>query len=87
MPDSVLVAFMRDVRVAIAALRGFDRVERVNLAILGNRERHVHAHLIPRRPGEPNVKRAPWDGAGPHGFLEPSVRAILMTHVANTLSR
>jgi diadenosine tetraphosphate (Ap4A) HIT family hydrolase len=87
MPDGVLVAFMRDVRAAMAALRGFDQVERVNLAILGNGDRHVHAHLIPRRPGEPNVGRAPRDGAGPHGFLEPSARAILMARLANTLAR
>lgn len=54
---------MTDVRHCSRVLRGMDSVVRTNVAILGNREPHVHAHVIPRYEGEINHDRAPWDGA------------------------
>lgn len=40
--------------------------DRVNLAILGNHEPHVHCHLIPRRfELEERPQRSPWDDPRP----------------------
>ncbi len=65
-PSSVFTPFMADVQVAARALRQWDEgILRVNVAVLGNSVPHVHAHLIPRRPGEPNQRNAPWDCAAP----------------------
>jgi diadenosine tetraphosphate (Ap4A) HIT family hydrolase len=58
MPATELGGFMADVQRASRALRQLSAVERVNVAILGNREPHVHAYLIPRRPDEPNARGA-----------------------------
>lgn len=49
-PLETLTGFMRDIQVAQKAIRAAVRAARVNVAILGNRESHVHAHLIPRFP-------------------------------------
>ena len=35
--------------------------KRINYAILGNTESHVHAHVIPRFDNDPNPKKSPWD--------------------------
>ncbi len=58
--------FMADVQKCSRILRKLEGVTRVNVAILGNRESHVHAHVIPRYAGEVNSDRAPWDGAPAH---------------------
>ncbi|MFC5937620.1 MULTISPECIES: HIT family protein [Mycobacterium avium complex (MAC)] len=63
MPADVLADFTRDVQTAARILRGLNDVVRVNVAVLGNREEHVHAHLIPRRPTDANFGLAPWDQA------------------------
>jgi len=75
-PDD-LGLFMADVAQTSRALRSPDGVERVNVAILGNRESHVHAHVIPRRAGEPNAGRAPWDGSEPWAPLSPTLLIAL----------
>lgn len=65
MPAHAAATFMSDVQCAARGLRGWDGVERVNIAILGNKASHVHAHVIPRRATDPNVNLAPWDGVEP----------------------
>lgn len=59
----IMVAFMGDVRAVSKALREMDEVTRINVAILGNKVSHVHAHVIPRRPLDVNYGLSPWDGA------------------------
>lgn len=60
-PDS-LFGFLMDVRNCVAAIKMATGVDRVNVAVLGNQETHVHAHLIPRLPSnEPNPSKAPWE--------------------------
>lgn len=81
MPAGKLGEFMADVQRASRALRTLNGVRRVNVAVLGNREPHVHAHLIPRRPGEGNAKSAPWDGADPRVSLEPAARVELINRL------
>lgn len=85
MPADELGWFMADVQRASRALRSLPNVQRVNVAVLGNRERHVHAHLIPRRPGESNAKSAPWDGADPRVLLEPATRVELINRLRELL--
>lgn len=60
---TLTAAFMDDIRAVSKALRGIDGVERVNVAILGNKVSHVHAHVIPRRTLDVNYGLSPWDDA------------------------
>lgn len=65
-PEDVSTAFMRDVRLCSLVLRRDLGAHRVNLAVLGNQEAHVHAHLIPRRSSdEPMPHNAPWQDPRP----------------------
>lgn len=63
-PDTMGM-FMYDVQKCAGILRRVEGVERVNIAIMGNKIPHVHAHVIPRYTGEPNIKRSPWEDAAP----------------------
>lgn len=56
-------AFMDDIRAVSKVLREMDEVTRVNVAILGNKVPHVHAHVIPRCPLDVNYGLSPWDSA------------------------
>lgn len=86
MAPSELGEFMAGVQRACRALRSLEGVERVNVAILGNREPHVHAHLIPRRAGEPNSGKAPWDGAAPRKTLNTWTRLALTRELRGLLA-
>lgn len=48
MPMDTMLGFMRDIQIAMQAIREATGADRVNVSILGNRDPHVHAHLIPR---------------------------------------
>lgn len=80
-PD-ILAMFMSDVQRVSAALRSLPGVERTNMAILGNQEPHLHAHVFPRRPGELNAGRAPWDGAPTRRPNDPAT----LQHLRHQLS-
>lgn len=67
--EDTTAMFMADVQKCSRILRKLDGVRRVNIAVLGNRDPHVHAHVIPRYADEVNADRAPWDGAPPHALL------------------
>jgi diadenosine tetraphosphate (Ap4A) HIT family hydrolase len=61
-PTDILMGFMQDVQVAMAAIRTASGAARVNVAILGNRDPHVHAHLVPRFPlAEEFPDCSPWN--------------------------
>ena len=53
-------------------------VERLNIAILGNKDPHLHAHLIPRRVTDDNYGVAPWENAAEHSKLAPADRTIIV---------
>lgn len=59
-PDGLASVFMRDAKLCMTALRRATDASRVNFAILGNRDPHVHAHLIPRHLADPRPNDPPW---------------------------
>jgi diadenosine tetraphosphate (Ap4A) HIT family hydrolase len=62
LPEDVLLDFMQDVQTAMSAIKAATGAARVNVAILGNRDSHVHAHLIPRFPAEEEFPDcSPWN--------------------------
>lgn len=66
LPDSLMLDFMSDVRAACRAIGRVVDADRVNIAILGNREHHLHAHLIPRfSSNEAFPDCSPWDDPRP----------------------
>ena len=61
-----LMEFMRDAQVAMKAIKRATGAARVNFSVLGNREPHVHAHLIPRFPeNEEFPDCSPWNDQRP----------------------
>lgn len=61
LPPELAARFMHDIQTTARALREALSVQRANVAILGNQEPHVHAHVIPRYPEtEPRPFNAPW---------------------------
>jgi len=62
LPPEKLLGFMTDIQETVNVIKKVTGSRRVNVAILGNREPHVHAHLIPRYPeGEIKPDSSPWD--------------------------
>ena len=60
MPEDLAIAFLNDIRVAGRAIAAATSCRRVNYAVLGNAEPHVHAHIIPRYHDDPVPTKAPW---------------------------
>lgn len=66
LPMDTMVNFLRDTQIAMKAIRQATNATRVNVAILGNREAHLHAHLIPRFPeNEQFPDCSPWNDLRP----------------------
>ncbi|UXA15872.1 diadenosine tetraphosphatase (plasmid) [Mycobacterium sp. SMC-8] len=74
----VMASFIADLQVASVVLRKMGDVDRVNVAILGNKDPHVHAHVIPRRVTDANFGVAPWEDADPHSKLIPGDRITIV---------
>ena len=69
-PMDTMLGFMRDIQIAMQAIRCATGAARVNVSILGNREPHLHAHLIPRFPdNEQFPDCSPWNDLRPKGKL------------------
>lgn len=79
MPDSTFLSFAQDVRRVGSSLHEAVGADRVNYAVLGNTEPHVHAHVIPRgAPGDENLQRTPWEHPDPKAEMpREQVDAIL----------
>jgi diadenosine tetraphosphate (Ap4A) HIT family hydrolase len=74
------LAFISNIKKASTALRTATGCSRVNVAILGNRESHVHAHLVPRWPArEANPDQSPWN--------DPRVKSPLSADEIQILKR
>lgn len=60
--EELASAFVSDARLAAQAIKAAIKVPRINYALLGNREPHIHFHLIPRgHPNDPIPQQAPWE--------------------------
>lgn len=82
----VLAAFMEDVQVAMRAIYLATGADRVNVAILGNEQPHVHAHLIPRyRDRDPLPDRSPWDDPRPKRKLEPAAKDFAIARISDLI--
>lgn len=76
----LLHKFVDESQIAVGAIRKATGVERVNLAVLGNTDPHIHFHLIPRNPdSEPNPTKSPWN--------DPRKQEQLLTSDADRLQR
>lgn len=74
-PLSLSNDFLHEVKRVGAALRAVVGVARINYAVLGNVEPHVHAHVIPRGGDADLVPgRSPWEHPKPAAPLSPARR-------------
>lgn len=81
-PQEMLNSFMEDARKAIKVIMDATGCARVNFAILGNRESHVHAHLIPRYPdNEEFPDCSPWNDRRIKGTLPVGERDALLSNM------
>ncbi|KAF0246449.1 MAG: diadenosine tetraphosphate (Ap4A) [Planctomycetota bacterium] len=70
MPKDLWVPYLEEVRLVATAIQRATGATRVNYALLGNAESHVHFHLFPRNPGgEPKPDKSPWDDPRPREEL------------------
>ncbi len=85
-PD-VLAAFWADAARVGAAVRRIHGAQRVNYAVLGNADPHLHVHIVPRQPSaEPLPTRPPWNDPRPLEQLGPRTAAELARQLTRLLS-
>lgn len=80
-PDELMAEFMRDVKKVSKLLMGLEGVRRVNMAVLGNSVPHVHAHLIPRYPGESLPDKSPWNDPRPFTTILRATQNLVITQL------
>lgn len=86
LPADTVSSFMLNVSLISRALRIATGAERINVAVLGNQEGHVHAHLIPRYPdSEPFPNKAPWEDTRARAKLPPADEAELVATISRAL--
>ena len=86
LPDSMMLDFMSDVRAVCRAIGRAVAADRVNIAILGNREHHLHAHLIPRfSSNEAFPDCSPWDDPRPKTPLSEERAGEITRSIYNQL--
>lgn len=84
-PDEVLAAHY-EVKAVTAAIRSLTGARRVNYAVLGNAEPHLHWRLIPRYPAsEVRPEASPWSDPRPHSKLPVGERDRLIYGLRETL--
>ncbi len=85
-PEELMCEFMADVQQVSRSLRTVTGAPRVNVAILGNQESHVHAHVIPRHPEqEARPKNSPWQDPRPHSKLPPAELQTISARLRDSL--
>jgi len=87
LPQDLLAAFLEDMRDASLAMRQVTASPRVNYAVLGNTEPHVHCHLVPRYPDrEAKPLETPWDDPRAWMGLAVEVKVRLRRDIAARLA-
>lgn len=85
-PTEIATRFMTEVQGLCRDLKSCLHVDRINIALLGNQESHVHAHLVPRRRGtDPLPAKAPWEDPRPRAKLDPHELARLKEQLSLAL--
>ena len=85
-PSSLLNAYVADSQKAIKALSAVTNAERVNLAVLGNTDAHVHFHLIPRYPEREELpNKSPWNDPRPQTKLDKDAMKELIAALTEQL--
>lgn len=88
LPENMAASFMEDIRIASVAIQKASGADRMNLAILGNRDPHIHAHLIPRFPLEEEFPRdSPWKDSRVKEALPQNLKERLVSDIAAHLIR
>jgi diadenosine tetraphosphate (Ap4A) HIT family hydrolase len=83
----VLANWMLDLKASVTAIQKITNARRVNLAILGNAEPHLHAHLIPRIPdNDPIPSQSPWNHPLPVSPLDRIQVKDLVTQLQEELA-
>jgi diadenosine tetraphosphate (Ap4A) HIT family hydrolase len=89
-PPMDFVTFMEEIQACVDAIKMATGSERVNVAILGNAESHVHAHLIPRYDDDPLPNKAPWEDPRPKAKLpvddEDRLMELIKAHLTSAMS-
>lgn len=86
LPEDILISFMEDVQTSISAIKAATGAVRVNVAILGNRDSHVHAHLIPRFPEKEQFPDcSPWNDQRTKENLSTESRIFIMSAIWQAL--
>lgn len=81
-----LADFMIDIQTASAAIKQAAPADRINVAILGNPECHVYAHLVPVvSRDEPQSDFLPWDDLTPKESLNSSALAFAVARIGKLL--
>lgn len=85
LPQRRAQAFAVDIQRAARAIRRALSPDRVNIALLGNTEPHIHAHLIPRYADDPIPLRPPWEHPEPKTKLSGAVLSDVVERLKNWL--
>lgn len=86
LPTQARHAFLDDVCHAMAAVEHVTGAERVNMAVLGNTEPHLHAHLVPRiEGGDPVPTRPHWEDPRPRRPLDADLVAQLVSDLRRAM--
>jgi diadenosine tetraphosphate (Ap4A) HIT family hydrolase len=86
LPRTLAQQLTDDIQRAASAIRKATAAKRINLAILGNVEPHLHVHLIPRGGvSDPVPGRSPWSDLGKEKALAPQVARELIDAISRQL--
>lgn len=87
LPEPLWTGFIADLRAASRAIRLATGAKRINFAVLGNVEPHVHAHLVPRgAPGDEHPDKTPWNEAVPKKCLQEEEIPPLIEKLSSCLT-
>ena len=77
------LAFIEDAKRAARAIQAATKAPRINYAILGNAEPHLHFHLVPRLDAEDPVPgKSPWNHPDEATPLPAATREKLVAKIA-----
>lgn len=87
LPQEVACDFLEDARDSARAIQSVTGSPRINYAILGNTESHLHWHLIPRRPdAEERPARPVWEDPRPVTPLDADEATRVVEQLRSTLA-